>query len=238
MKLVNHKKAVKLAERFQPLICQKISGNKDYITPFLFMSDRKALKALVEKIYEPVLYYYVQENEEYYFINFLVYHPFDWSECKIKFIRDRDSHQSDSESITLRIHKIYEVIDICTVYHYSHKFAWNIDTFEECTPIVLCEDHSHALSPINSLPKNPKKMIHYYYPGSYKRLEDIGQWDEGKLHIVRRGLRRHGVNWLTEQYDQDLKLKTCREDDEERHDPGDIILNPDKLFRIAERYNR
>ena len=110
MKKVEPQKAMQIANQYRLRIFQEYKSLLDGITSFQFEVDvRKVKKKLIELVERPVVYFAVQENTGFYFINYLLYHPFDWADYWIPLLKDWlnkiDSHRHDTESVCLRIDK-------------------------------------------------------------------------------------------------------------------------------------
>ena len=242
MKKVDAQLACEIANSNLLTIWQDWQSPLDFITPILTSPDIKMIKdKILNFAKDPVLYYGVQEDNSYYFINYIVYHPFDWADHKffIKGIRDwlnkADSHRHDTESICIRVNKKSRVRDICTVAHFSHRFAWKTSLD------VSSESESHALTPFKDADFSGRMPV-VYTPGSY-RIENFMEWSDYKLLTIKKLLKQQSggrVNWIDTQFDVEMRQATAGGFLKKRgqHMPGDIINDPAKLFRIAKRLGR
>ena len=239
-KRVESKLAHEIANNNRLKIYQEWSGVLDGITSFQFMDNVKEVtNNLLELINNPVVYFAVQEKGDYYYINYLFYHPFDWAEHKLwiftDWINDKDSHRHDTESVCLKVHKKYGYIDMVTVSHHSHIFAWN--TQHE----IIIDSHSHAIEPRDKKKLSDDKRYTIYNPQSYE-LENMFDWSDNKLKEVKNYFKRSKkVSWLDQQFDGILKNTTATgryRSQGLQHLPGDIINDPEKLFQIAKKCGR
>ena len=109
-KKVESKKAHEIAHKHRLTIFQEWASAFDGITSIQLSLYPKQIKdKLLQLIDNPVLYFAVQEDDRCYYINYLIYHSFDWADYKIPLIKDwlnkQDSHQHDTESVLLQIDK-------------------------------------------------------------------------------------------------------------------------------------
>lgn len=244
-KKVESKSAYEIANVVRLRIYQEWSGPLDGITSLQLSYNKKEIKnKLLQLIEDPVLFFTVQESidkkgREYYHINYMIYHPFDWADHHIPLFTDyankKDSHPHDTEQVGLRVNKKTGKIDMVTVSHHSHIFAWNTK------PEIIIESHSHAIRPKKKEKLDDSKIYRVYQPLSY-RLENIYDWSDEKLSDIKHALKRGGdVSWIDEQFDGDLKNTTATgryRSQGLQHFPGDILNDPNKLFRIAKRCGR
>ena len=243
-KKVESKKAHEIAHQYRLTIYQEWSGALDGITSFQFgFYPDKIMKNLLDIIDNPVLYFAVQEDDEFYYINYLIYHPFDWADYKVpvigKIVNETfnrwDSHRHDTESVLLQVNKESGIINIVTVSHYSHIFGWNIK------PEIIIASHSHAIRPKKDEALYGDKMYRVYQPLSY-RLENMFGWSDSKTESIKKQLKiSGGISWLDEQFDGIIKNTTFAKKYRSQglqHLPGDIILDPAKLIEIGEKLGR
>lgn len=245
-KKVDSKLAHEKAHKYRLSIFQEWSGALDGITSFQFGLDTKKIKDnLLELIDDPVLYFAVQEDDEHYYINYLIYHPFDWADYKVPiigkvlkindYLNRLDSHRHDTESVLLQINKETGLINMVTVSHYSHIFGWDVK------PEIIIESHSHAIRPKGDEKLCDDRMYRIYQPLSY-RLENIFDWSDNKKDEIKNQLKLHGdISWLDEQFDGILKNTTATgryRSQGLQHLPGDIMNDPDKLIKIGRKLGR
>jgi len=228
------KNAEKLAVKYRPIIYQEWKDIRDFLTPLILHNSANML----EEMKKPTLYYKVMEDGRYWYISTVVYHPWDWSDHPIWFIRKWDSHRHDTESILMRIEKKKSEglskkvpkganrIDICTVFHSSFIFKKYSDRQ------VYIEPEGHGIKPFN--PKMLKEDRNFIRYNKY----DFVDWatiKEAEWEQLRKKLK--GVNLPDKQFDGQFKLR-FRTKGEMNHLPGDNWNRPDVLFRQAKISNR
>lgn len=237
MKKLTGEKALAVANRFRITIHQYVQSPLDFIRSIEL--DRQTIldTLLIPEL--PVIPFMVQETDDYFYINYVIYHPFDWSDKNIPnilglkdFIDKKDSHRHDTESLCMRVNRVTDVIDMVTVSHYSHIFAW--DTIPE----VICDSQSHALRPKDWESLDDEKYHLTYRPYSYS-LSNIAEWNSEYLDNIKSEFRKHEVDWIDEQYDHVMKLQVNQGIYKRfEHKPGDIVNNPENLFEIGKELNR
>ena len=201
----------------------------DGLTSIQLGDKKNIIKNLNKLIIDPVLYYGVKEDETYYYIFYMLYHPFDWAQCKINFIKNLLSHRHDTEAILIRTHKENKECDLVTVYHKSFKFAKKVEF-----PVkILINSCSHAISPLKTLKKD-----NYLFYNNIENLEDINEWDNKYWDECKKELNKEGALMPDQMHDTFLYL-SCISDrrDEYKHKLGDIWNRPDCLFLQAHRKN-
>ena len=170
----------------------------------------------------PVLYYICREDEQYWYVYYLIFHPFDWSSSPVGFVRKLNSHLYDTEGICFRVDKKSGTKDIATIYHNSILFQANT------TRLVYIESQGHGILPpkhLNFKLSGAFKLYRYNY--ELVTLENItkDQWNEIKKKLC-------GVNIPHEQGD----TLWVRDSMGTRHRRGDMYLRPDRLFKKAEEW--
>lgn len=233
-KIQNHNKAIKLAKEYHPIIYQEWINIYDFIT--LMMLDKYPdnlqwyTRILSKKINSPTLYFKAMEDLSWYYLSFMVYHFWDWSNNSIYFIKDLCSHQHDTESILMRISKkpcgLFSKkpkIDICTVFHKSFIFKKNSDRK------VIIQPKGHGIRPLESgnLEKSKYNIIKYtIFDFENLTMKTDSWWTDIKKKL-------NGTNTPNEQYDTIMRAKFCTNRYLHNHEPGDNWNRPDILFEHA-----
>lgn len=133
-----------MARRFCPEIYQEWKSIKDFLTPIILDERPIMEEALYWLIDEPTLYYKATEDNDFLYIYYMLFHPFDWSDSKIGFIRKWDSHLFDTEGLCIR-HAKYTpqgATDIATIFHNTIKSEENVGI-----PQVQVQAEGHGISP-------------------------------------------------------------------------------------------
>lgn len=229
----NDKESRKLVEKYNLTIYQEWESIRDFLTPLILediKDEAKHLLRLIKEIEKPTLYYKVMEDDIWYYIAIVVYHPWDWSDHPIAFIRKWDSHRHDTESILMRVKKkkiklFPRRVDICTVYHKSFVFKKHSDRQ------IYIQPQGHGIRPFK--PKMLKEERNFI---RYKNYNFVNWANVKKPEWEELRKRLNGINLPDMQHDTMMKLRFRRDPD--NHRPGDNWKRPDVLFHHAERSNR
>jgi len=238
--ITDNEESLTLAKTYKPIIYQEWQDIRDFLTPLMFKTvngesiltdERQQLLDIIEEIKKPTLYYKAMEDQYWWYICYVVYHPWDWSDHPIGFIRKMDSHRHDTESILLRIERSRPLfgrrgIGICTVHHSSFIFKRHSDRQ------VYIQPQGHGIKPLE--PKMLKEDRNFIRYTNY----DFVNWANIKKpewEKLRQKLK--GVNLPDKQFDGQMNLR-FRNRGEDNHRPGDIWKRPDALFRQAAIMNR
>lgn len=235
-RLVSAAHAEQLVKQYPPVIYQQIKGVKDFLTPMFLdklptkedgsLDTMRIDAALASLIEQPVLYYRVMEDDQYWYLLYMVYHPFDWSDAGWSFIRDIDSHRHDTECILFRIHKKTVETTVCTVFHNSLLFKRQPDR------AVCIQQEGHGIRPFDiSMLYGVNYMVYHQY-----ELKDLASLDQVTLELMESEFKG-ATNMPGEQVDFILKLMTWTKR-RDKAEAGQIINAPDEVFVVAERYNR
>jgi len=239
VQLITDKKTAKtLAAEYCPIIWQELEAAQDFITPVLLGDIRPdGLSATILRyLRTPTLYYRVMQDSKYTYLLFMVYHPFDWSDCAIPIVNKLDSHRHDTETILLRVAKPgnwglkKRRMDACCVFHKSFKFKRN------SSGDFFIEAQGHGISPMSSDYVNADRNIIRYSHFDLVNFENIPQ---DTLLGWKDEFNKQGVNFPDQQYDSFMRRHFWRSKrDDLRHDIGDIWSRPDRVFHCAEKVNR
>ena len=206
--LVNDRERAEiLADRFQPIIYQEWKSIKDFPTSLMFDDEAQMEKNLFWAINDPTLYYRISEDDEYFYAFYLVFHPFDWSDSKIGFIRKLDSHTYDTEAICVRWSKVHGVMDIATVFHNSIKTKMNVDS-----TLVWIEAEGHGIRPFEEKLMVRAERFTVYSHDSCK-LVNIDSMSPAQWERMKEILNSKGVDMPEQQAEK-----------------GHMFTDPDKLF--------
>lgn len=219
LKKVRPKRALVLAKAYRPTIYQEWRGMFDCLTP-LFLSDMDNIaKVYGELIKKPSIYYLVNEDEEYYYIFYMIPHLVDWSSSSLEVVRRLDSHMFDTESICFRILKSdTSKVDIATICHYRILFASHSHLR------IFIEAEGHGIHPYDDKKIDKSKKYMVYQPSGYQ-LENLGKFSEAQWELIKKALGGK-AKIPHEQYDSNLIKSTA-------HEKGDMFLRPNILFTIA-----
>jgi len=223
-----------LVSKYRPIIYQEWKDIRDCLTPLILggvQDETSRLTDIINGIKQPTLYYKVMEDDSWYYVATVVYHPWDWSDHPIAFIRKLDSHRHDTESILMRIEKNKawlgpRRIDICTMFHTSFMFKRHSDRK------VHIQSEGHGITPFN--PKKLKEECNFI---RYTQYDFVSWANVKKPEWEELRTKLKGVNLPDRQFDGQLSLR-FRSRGEMNHRPGDNWKRPDILFRQAEITNR
>jgi hypothetical protein len=223
LKILSGKKAKELAIQFCPDIIQEWKSIKDFPTQFVIDTPENMERNLPWLISQPELLFKVTENDEYYFIYYTVFHPFDWSDSGIPFMRKLDSHTFDTESILLRISKHSGNNYIATRYH-------NEILFSEMNPapVVYIEAEGHGIIPECDYDASDNINLAIYQAGCII-FTDITQLKANQLKFIKDCLTEAGVDIPEEQGDIIWLMSPFGT----KHKRDDMFNHPDKLFQKA-----
>jgi hypothetical protein len=226
--IVQGKLAGKLAAKYTPVVYQEFTDIRDCLTPIILDSFMKKHSddLLLAAIVQPTLYYKISEDENWLYCFYMTYHPFDWSNFSIEFIRKLDEHRHDTESILMRVAKKSTGtvkkgrVDICTVYHKSFLFENDSDGS------VYIQAEGHGIKPFNFNELDKEKNLLRY--NSF----DLVNWSviPNNAWATYRKFFSSKVNLPDEQFDSRMRkrfTRSCK--------VGDIWHRPDVLFNLAER---
>lgn len=217
--------ALEIARKYQPKIYQEIKDIKDFITPILL--GELAEHAIIEQLKNPILYFKSSEDFEFYYILFMIYHPFDYSTSSV--FKSLDEHRHDTESVLIRINKKTKTCTVATVSHHSFIFA------RLPAPVVFVSAETHAIKPIDSVKIENKKMLMLYQDTP---LDNMGEYTEKEIKVLTEEFNKTHVNFPTQMSDNVLKLQSINEREEFKHEVGDIWYRPDRVFKSAERFGK
>lgn len=212
-----------LAEKWRPRIYQEFQSIFDLLSPICVDKVENVIEDFAIITGYPTLYHGVREDRCYWYVYYLVYHPFDVSAYPVKLVRKLDFHRHDTEAILLRIEKANMLVDMVTVNHYSFKCQQK--TMDRR---VVIEANGHGIRPYAS--RGPKGNYLTYKVFDYIDLLcfSTAQWE-----ALRRSF--NGVSMPDEQYDTIL----CGSPSGRRvNKRGDIWLRPDRLFKSLELIGR
>lgn len=194
VKLLGTDKASEVAKHFCPEIYQEFKSIKDFLTPLILADKNSMEESLYWLINHPTLYYKTTEDENFLYIYYMLFHPFDWSDSSIGFIRKWDSHLFDTEGLCIR-HAKYTAqgaTDIATIFHNEVKFEENCGI-----PQVQVQSEGHGISPGRFY----ANVGHYvvYNRGKINLLnmgevEGTPAWDS-----IKRALNSEGVDMPDQQ---------------------------------------
>ena len=230
MEVLKGKRAFEIAQKYQPTIYQEFMDVRDCITPVIMEKDLLVYN-LLDTIKSPLLYFLASETTTHFYVLYMVYHAFDYSKCGISIINKLDSHRHDTESMLVGIEKSTGFMTLATVSHNSLNFAKDLHKSD-----VFIEAATHAIYPYDGeLFKLKMVMVYNQY-----NLDNFGDYTKEELDTLEKGLTASsGVNFPTTMCDNILRLQTTNQSNNDlRHEPGDIWFNPERVFRVAERFNR
>jgi hypothetical protein len=220
--IVQKDEARKIASAYCPIIYQEFSSILDLVTPFIFGSSESAKRSLPCEVENPTIYYGVREDEMWYYIYYLVYHPFDWTSSKFWLTKLLDQHRHDTEGILFRVSKLHENhVDACTVSHFRFLFETNSDRR------VCIRRESHAIQPLTHGYPSGNYVI--YTPGSYV-LSHLRDFDFERLHMELKK-----VCLPDSQYDSGFIDSASKRIVNKR---GDIWNRPEIVFDTAQKLKR
>lgn len=243
--ITDPKRAYYIASKCKAIICQEWKSVKDGITAVALGSAPKVLSNLMALVDDPVLYFSVRENDEVYFIMYMVYHPFDYSEFNFDFplvgeaisglIQKWDSHRHDTEVFVLKKYKKSNRVDCISVFHYQFIFKKGIESDKKV--YILIQKEGHGIKPITKedfIKTCLSKDVRTYHK---YRLENMLEWTEKNWENLRKEFNSYGVKMPDEHYDGVLKLNTHIGRVKRlkgSHLPGDLWYKPELTFNQME----
>jgi hypothetical protein len=223
LKILSGKKAKELAIQHCPVIIQEWKSIKDFPTQFVVDTPENMERNLPWLISQPELLFKVSENDEYYFIYYIIFHPFDWSDSGIPLIKKLDSHTFDTESILLRISKHSGYNYIATRYHNQLLFS-----DAGVSPVVYVEAEGHGIIPEENY-DDQEDINLAVYRAECIIFTDITQLKTSQLTFIKDALMKAGVDTPEEQGDGLWLLSPFGT----QHKRDDMFNHPDKLFQKA-----
>jgi len=216
-KIVEKNRAAEIAKNHCPVIYQEFKSINDCIVPIYLEKDVN--KKMNELVNHPTLYYRVREDENNFYIFYMVYHAFDWSDIPI--IGVLDSHRHDSESILIKKDKSSGITDWVTVAHYTFNYYPK-------TPIrlVYINAENHAIFH-GSCIRHLKDQIYLRY--SKFNLINLDEIDTKEVVRIKKEFKKSLVNFPSGLYDKKLLMQYPK-----RHSIGDIYDRPERLFSLLE----
>ena len=220
--ITKNNRAKQLSWMFRPIIYQEFESYKDLITRILVKKSDRKIESVLKEARKPTIYYSVLEDSSFYYIYYMVYHPFDWSKFPIPCLRSLDEHDHDTEGILLRVHKSNPVdkhlpVNMVTVAHNTFLVQ------PRAKGKVCIKSGSHAIYPYEQSTPITNHLIYYDY-----KLENMRKWSNKEWERMRACLK--GVNMPDEQFCS-AWLST------EWHSVGDIWNFPNKIFDLAFKFN-
>ena len=215
-----------IAGTYVPTIYQEYDSVFDLISPIRLESVEKVIENFAEIVSLPTLNFGVREDSEFWYIYYMVYHPYDVSFSPIKIIRKLDSHRHDTEGILLRVQKSTGVTDIITVSHFLFKCA------RKAQRSVVIEANSHAIRPYNGTDLGPRGnyMVYKLFDlVDLNTLQETGDWERIRSDISKT------ASMPDEQYDNILSGSPSGHRINKR---GDIWNRPDRLCKSLELTGR
>lgn len=237
--LFDEKKELELAKEYCPVIFQQFEDIRDFLTPIILKGVKKSdiPEVLMDSITKPTLYFKVMEDSNWYYLAYMTFHPWDWSDRKLPFflkgwIDKMDSHRYDTETILIRVAKNTGwgrrkgKKDICTVSHHFFKFM------KDSSGAVMIESQGHGITPYEQTHlKEEDKMMMVYSPKNFTLIP----YKELDWEALRKEFNPK-VN-MPDQQSDNILLKRFKWDWDStggRAEKGDIWNRPDILFRHAE----
>lgn len=226
-----------LATKFCPIIAQEIKSIKDFPTGLILAPPEDAMAVLPSVFLSPTLYYRVSQDDNYIYIFYMIFHPFDWSDSPLGIIKDLDSHQYDTESVVFRLpNQPNKPIDVATVCHYYFRYKrYSSDLPQKYWSKLYIEACGHGIHPWGENPRKfeEKPMIMTYNRKSIK-LESLDEHNRTWVR-VKNVLNENGVDFVDQQ--TDWTLRKCNEFPDLSHKRGDMFNRPHILFERAEKEN-
>ena len=233
--ITDNKKAWGFATAHCPVLWQEVKDIRDLLTPVLLgeISVLETANILVREIAKPTLYYRVQEDDEFIYLLYMVYHPFDWSDSKIPLVAKLDSHRHDTETISIRVAKragLFRKVGRRDIGCFAHN---SIFFRKDATLDFYIEPKGHGIHPLTDQALIDNRNILRY--GKLK-LIGFGEIPESELLGMKADINRCGVNFPDQHIDMHLHLQFRKPP--ENHVPGDLWDRPDMVFHLAERCGR
>lgn len=201
-----------LATFYAPKIYQEFNSVFDLITPISLQKVEEVIKDFAKIASRPVLYFGAKEDSTYYYLYYMVYHPFDISQSSIKLIRKWDSHRHDTEGVLIRANKVTNKRDAITVSHCEFLTQKGFDGR------LVIEANGHGIRPYNETGPSGNYVVYENY-----EFEDLGQYPKSKWELLRSNFGG-GVKMPDEQHDTGIgNIRNNRR--------GDIWNRPDVLFK-------
>lgn len=212
----------RLALSHRPIFYQEWKDLRDFPTKILLGKPGPILDNLAESMKTPALYYSIREDEKFLYFYYLLYHPFDWSSSKVKFIKKLDSHQHDTEAVALRVHKGRRKLRFIIATMNHHRFIFR-ETFSRR---VVVRTESHAIFPIEDRPPTGNYLAYQ----TFSKYVDFNSYTKADWKALREGMPGRALP--QDQKDAVLSMGSSGR----RHNkPGDIFSRPERFFRSAER---
>lgn len=212
--LENREVALKLAERYAPKIYQEFGSFFDLIAPIQLSKLEYVIKDYAIVSSQPTLNFQVRDDEDYWYIYYMVYHCFDVSFSKLKLFRKLDSHRHDSESILLRVEKNTGRCDMITVSHYLFKGEANSNRR------VVIERNGHGIHPYTEGGPSGNFLVYNIFGFFDLDSVPVKDWEDMRKIF-------DGVSMPDEQYDS----RMSNGPQGRRHNlRGDIYNRPEVVF--------
>ncbi len=223
------KEGLNLAKKFSPIIYQEVKGIKDFLTPMALAQEGSVIAILPSIFENPTLYYLIQEDNAYWYAFYMTYHPFDWSDSSVSFVRFLDSHKHDTEAVCFKVNKNNEKnIDVATVCHYTIKFAHQ-DNFK-----VFIEAKGHGIYPFKDVYLKDTNMYMVY---KKCLLYDLAKLEPEQWEKIKKEINSEGAKMPDQIFDWSWFHLVKGNDELIPHD-GDLYFHPDKVFSQAEQIGR
>jgi hypothetical protein len=223
--LEDRAEARRLAEEFHPRIFQEYESPFDLIIPVSMDDMLSVIKDFMRLATAPTLNFGVREDDQYWYLFYMIYHCYDVSFAPIKLIRKADSHADDTESVLIRVRKADKRLDLVSVSH----FIFLCQSNSSCR--VVIEASTHAIRPYEH--GGPCGSYLVYKVFEYNDLNAMGaeQWEQLRQLFHSRG----SAKLPDEQVDERM-----REGNSARlhNHIGDIWNRPEVLFKNLEMKGR
>lgn len=221
----------------RPIVYQQWGGLKDAITFFVFGTAADVEQLLPTFAEHPAIYYQIREDETYYYVFFLLFHPFDWANPIFKLFKKIMEHRFDTENFSFRIPKSnLKVRDCAAVAHNSVRFKRNAGI------AVYCESQTHAIRNLhttefcdvilywinNKCIANTKSTNSGIRKYDKYELVDLNQVTSDMWQRIKKTIKG-GASIPHDQYDSFMLRKQVRP----IHRKGDLFLRPEVMFDRA-----
>jgi len=208
---------LELASKFVPRMEAEYGSVFDLISPIQLNKVDDVVKNFAVIVSKPTIGFGVKTDDTYWYIYYLVYHPWDVSFSQIKLFRKLDSHKNDTEGILLGVNKDSLSIDMITVSHNRFLVDWN-----SITRCVVIESETHAITPRSLGGPGGNYLVYKVFDFMDLNLLSSQEWE-----VYRESMKPASMPDM--QYDSILSSSPTGRLNNRR---GDIWNRPDHLFKM------
>ena len=218
--------STELVKMYSPVVYQQVntcSERKFSLLDLLtsiqvaFMTEGEVNAKLPLLVEHPTLNFSVRQNDNFWFIYYLLYHPFDWSNSRSTICKVLDSHRHDTEAMLVRVLKKDKLVDLITVCHQVFLGKRNSNLW------VTVESCGHGIRPYSK-----RALSGNYIAYKVFDLFDLNILSAEQLSDLSKVLGKYSFENQTDSRLVGSPSGTLV------NKPGDIFHHPNKVFKVFE----